>query len=83
VTGGRSDEICGKRGSITWPPGRVARFFRVFRWARPPHSIVLLPVGSIPDGSTLAADALPRVIDRLRALGYRLVRLTWVLDEAP
>ena len=83
MTGGRSDEICGNRGRITWPSGRVARFFRVFRWARPPHPIVLLDVGSIPDGSTLAADALPRASCGSGVSGYRLVRLAWVLDEAP
>jgi peptidoglycan/xylan/chitin deacetylase (PgdA/CDA1 family) len=52
--------------------------------AAQPGAIVLMHVGSNPDdGSTLDADALPQVIDRLRALGYRLVRLAWVLPETP
>jgi peptidoglycan/xylan/chitin deacetylase (PgdA/CDA1 family) len=38
--------------------------------------IVLMHVGSHPtDGSTLDADALPRIIRELRALGYRFVTL--------
>jgi peptidoglycan/xylan/chitin deacetylase (PgdA/CDA1 family) len=35
-----------------------------------PGEIVLMHVGSANDGSTLDADALPAVIDRLRKLGY-------------
>jgi peptidoglycan/xylan/chitin deacetylase (PgdA/CDA1 family) len=35
--------------------------------------IVLMHVGSAPDGTTLDADALPQVIDALRARGYGFV----------
>jgi peptidoglycan/xylan/chitin deacetylase (PgdA/CDA1 family) len=38
-----------------------------------PGEIVLMHVGSSPDGSTLDADALPTVIDRLRQQGYGFV----------
>jgi peptidoglycan/xylan/chitin deacetylase (PgdA/CDA1 family) len=38
-----------------------------------PGAIVLMHVGAAPDGSTLDAAALPRLIDRIRARGYRLV----------
>ncbi|HET8605326.1 MAG TPA: polysaccharide deacetylase family protein [Marmoricola sp.] len=49
-----------------------------------PGEVVLMHVGSNPDdGSTLDADALPRIIHRLRADGYRLVRLSRVLAAAP
>lgn len=49
-----------------------------------PGEIVLMHVGSNPDdGSTLDADALPRIIHRLRSDGYRLVRLSRVLAAAP
>jgi peptidoglycan/xylan/chitin deacetylase (PgdA/CDA1 family) len=42
--------------------------------AATPGEIVIMHVGSNPDdGSTLDADALPRVIDGLRALGYSFV----------
>ncbi|HEV7677404.1 MAG TPA: polysaccharide deacetylase family protein [Candidatus Dormibacteraeota bacterium] len=37
--------------------------------------IVLMHVGSAPDGTTLDADALPQVIDALRARGYGFVSL--------
>jgi peptidoglycan/xylan/chitin deacetylase (PgdA/CDA1 family) len=41
-----------------------------------PGAIVLMHVGSHPqDGSTLDADALPGLIDRLRAAGYGFVTL--------
>jgi hypothetical protein len=41
-------------------------------------------VGSNPyDGSTLDADALPRIIRKLRLEGYSLVRLSRVLPAAP
>ena len=48
--------------------------------ARVPGMIVLMHVGSNPkDHSTLDADALPRVIDRLRAAGYSFVTLDALL----
>lgn len=48
-----------------------------------PGQIVLLHVGSHPrDGSTLDADALPRIIQELEARGYRFVTLTDALDLA-
>jgi len=37
-----------------------------------PGEIVLMHTGSAPDGSTLDADALPGVIDAIRARGYKL-----------
>jgi peptidoglycan/xylan/chitin deacetylase (PgdA/CDA1 family) len=37
-----------------------------------PGEIVLMHSGSAPDGSTLDADALPSVIDAIRARGYKL-----------
>ncbi|WP_226963938.1 polysaccharide deacetylase family protein [Nostocoides sp. F2B08] len=41
-----------------------------------PGEIVLMHVGSNPkDGTTLDADALPRIIDGIRAAGYTLVTL--------
>ncbi len=40
-----------------------------------PGEIVLMHVGSSPDGSTLDADALPRVISELMARGYSFVTL--------
>lgn len=40
-----------------------------------PGEIVLMHVGSSPDGSTLDAHALPRVISELRARGYSFVTL--------
>jgi peptidoglycan/xylan/chitin deacetylase (PgdA/CDA1 family) len=41
-----------------------------------PGQIVLLHVGSHPtDGSTLDADALPRIIEQLRGRGYRFITL--------
>jgi peptidoglycan/xylan/chitin deacetylase (PgdA/CDA1 family) len=40
-----------------------------------PGAIVLMHVGSAPDGSTLDADALPSIIAAIRARGYRLVDL--------
>ncbi|HEX2498360.1 MAG TPA: polysaccharide deacetylase family protein [Actinomycetes bacterium] len=46
--------------------------------------IVLMHVGSHPDDhSTLDADALPQIIDGLRARGYRFVTLTEVLGSDP
>ncbi len=43
--------------------------------ARTPGEIVLMHLGAAPDGSTLDADALPRVIDEARAAGYAFVTL--------
>jgi peptidoglycan/xylan/chitin deacetylase (PgdA/CDA1 family) len=40
-----------------------------------PGAIVLMHVGSAPDGSTLDADALPTLIRKIRKAGYRFVRL--------
>ncbi|QNN54070.1 polysaccharide deacetylase family protein [Nocardioides mesophilus] len=52
--------------------------------AATPGEIVLMHVGSNPDDhSTLDADALPQVIDRLRARGYSFVRLSKVMGAAP
>jgi peptidoglycan/xylan/chitin deacetylase (PgdA/CDA1 family) len=49
-----------------------------------PGEVVLMHVGSNPDdGSTLDADALPRVIHRLRERGYSFVSLARVLAPAP
>lgn len=45
-----------------------------------PGQIVLMHVGANPtDGSTLDADALPRMIDELRARGYSFVTLDTLL----
>jgi peptidoglycan/xylan/chitin deacetylase (PgdA/CDA1 family) len=56
---------------------------RVMAGARP-GAIILMHVGSNPDdGSTLDADALPRIIRKLRLQGYTLVRLSRVLAPAP
>jgi peptidoglycan/xylan/chitin deacetylase (PgdA/CDA1 family) len=47
-----------------------------------PGQIVLMHVGSHPtDHSTLDADALPQVIDRLRARGYTFVTLDALLTS--
>ena len=44
--------------------------------AAKPGAIVLMHVGGHPtDKSTLDADALPQMIDRLKALGYTFVNL--------
>jgi peptidoglycan/xylan/chitin deacetylase (PgdA/CDA1 family) len=52
--------------------------------AAKPGAIVLMHVGSNPDdGTTLDADALPRIIRKLRAEGYSFVRLSRVLPAAP
>lgn len=52
--------------------------------AAQPGAIVLMDVGSNPDdGTTLDADALPRIIRKLRRSGYRLVRLASVMAAAP
>lgn len=49
-----------------------------------PGAIVLMHVGAHPeDGSTLDADALPRVIKRIRAEGYRLATLEAALPATP
>ena len=49
-----------------------------------PGGIVLMHLGAHPDdGTTLDADALPRIITGLREAGYRLVALDRVLDAAP
>lgn len=53
---------------------------RVVSTAVPGH-IVLMHVGANPDdGTTLDADALPRIIDGLRALGYGFVDLGDLVD---
>lgn len=45
-----------------------------------PGAIVLMHLGSNPeDGSTLDADALPEMIDRIRAAGYGFTTLDAVL----
>ena len=41
-----------------------------------PGEIVLMHVGSPPDGSTLDANALPAIIRRIRRRGYRFVAVT-------
>jgi peptidoglycan/xylan/chitin deacetylase (PgdA/CDA1 family) len=49
-----------------------------------PGAIVLMHVGSNPDdGTTFDADALPRVIDQIRAQGYTFVTLERVLPATP
>jgi len=49
-----------------------------------PGAVVLMHVGSNPDdGTTYDADALPRVIDAVRAQGYTLVTLERVLPANP
>jgi peptidoglycan/xylan/chitin deacetylase (PgdA/CDA1 family) len=49
-----------------------------------PGAIVLMHVGSNPDdGTTFDADALPRLIDEIRARGYTLVTLERVLPASP
>jgi len=49
-----------------------------------PGAIVLMHVGSNPDdGTTFDANALPRIIDELRAQGYTLVTLERVLPATP
>jgi peptidoglycan/xylan/chitin deacetylase (PgdA/CDA1 family) len=40
-----------------------------------PGEIVLMHMGSSPDGSTLDADALPRIIAEIRRRGYKFVTL--------
>jgi peptidoglycan/xylan/chitin deacetylase (PgdA/CDA1 family) len=45
-----------------------------------PGQIVLMHLGAHPtDGSTLDADALPQIIDELRARGYSFVTLDALL----
>jgi peptidoglycan/xylan/chitin deacetylase (PgdA/CDA1 family) len=58
----------GRRGgqSVSTVVSRVLNGLR-------PGAIVLMHVGSAPDGSTLDAAALPQLIDRIRARGYGLV----------
>jgi peptidoglycan/xylan/chitin deacetylase (PgdA/CDA1 family) len=69
----------GTSGGMT--AGKVVN--RVLAAAKP-GAIVLMHVGSHPDdGSMLDADALPRVIDRLRARDYSFVRLSRVMSPAP
>lgn len=52
--------------------------------AAQPGEIVLMHVGSQPkDRSTLDADALPKVIYKLRRAGYELVPLSQVMAAAP
>jgi peptidoglycan/xylan/chitin deacetylase (PgdA/CDA1 family) len=49
-----------------------------------PGAIVLMHVGSNPDdGTTFDANALPRIIDEIRAQGYPLVTLERVLPATP
>lgn len=49
-----------------------------------PGGIVLMHVGSNPDDrSTLDADALPAIIDRLRARGYTFVDLSLIMSAGP
>ena len=56
---------------------------RVVGAARP-GAIVLMHLGSNPDdGTTLDADALPQIISKLRAKGYRFVRLSQVMSADP
>lgn len=52
--------------------------------AAKPGAIVLMHLGSNPDDhTTLDAAALPTIITRLRALGYRFVSLARVMSAAP
>jgi peptidoglycan/xylan/chitin deacetylase (PgdA/CDA1 family) len=52
--------------------------------ARTRGMIVLMHVGSHPeDGSTLDADALPEVIERLTDRGYTFVRLSRIMSAKP
>jgi len=47
-----------------------------------PGEIVLMHIGSNPDdGTTLDADALPQIIDRIRAAGYGFVTLDALLGQ--
>jgi peptidoglycan/xylan/chitin deacetylase (PgdA/CDA1 family) len=47
-----------------------------------PGEIVLMHIGSNPDdGSTLDADALPQVIDRISAAGYGFATLDALLAQ--
>jgi peptidoglycan-N-acetylglucosamine deacetylase len=48
--------------------------------AAAPGAIVLMHVGAADDGSTLDADALPRVISELRSRGYALVTVSQYVD---
>jgi peptidoglycan/xylan/chitin deacetylase (PgdA/CDA1 family) len=43
--------------------------------ARSPGAIVLMHLGAAPDGSTLDADALARLITEARSAGYGFVTL--------
>ena len=43
--------------------------------AAQPGEIILMHIGAAPDGSTLDADALPRVIQGLKAKGYSFVAI--------
>ena len=68
----------GTSGGMT----RTAVVERVVSTLRP-GQIVLLHVGSHPtDRSTLDADALPRIIEELRARGYRFITLPEALQLA-
>ncbi len=65
----------GTSGGIS--AGQVAD--RVLAALRP-GEIVLMHIGSNPDdGSTLDADALPQIIERVRAAGYSFVTLDGLL----
>jgi peptidoglycan-N-acetylglucosamine deacetylase len=47
-----------------------------------PGEIVLMHIGSNPDdGTTLDADALPQVIDRIRTAGYGFATLDSLLGH--
>ena len=49
-----------------------------------PGAIVLMHVGSNPDdGTTFDANALPRIVNEIRAQGYTLVTLEQVLSATP
>jgi peptidoglycan-N-acetylglucosamine deacetylase len=93
--GARNDRVIGvinelEYGSIRWTVdtlgwkgtagGQSAESVRarVLSTLRP-GAIVLMHVGSAPDGSTLDADALPSIIKAVRARGYRFVDLTGFL----
>ncbi|MHB8507292.1 MAG: polysaccharide deacetylase family protein [Candidatus Dormibacteria bacterium] len=45
-----------------------------------PGEIVVMHVGAAPDGSTIDADALPRIIRELRSRGYGFVSLRLYLN---
>ncbi len=64
--------------------GTAARVVDRVVAAAKPGAIVLMHVGSNPDdGTTFDADALPVIIQRLRAQGYDFVPLARVMSPAP